>query len=327
MHSFLSSLARRQPQLEFTLKAPHQPRPSFPHQYDRVHDAYGPGSYIAWILTTSSLLLQLCCSRENSTRLLRNADKDAFVVLAYPAFAAGHLISQIVRYPGDRSDMWTTEQEDVVQYAAAIWASTRICILAISITTMIIARVAFMHRSYGRLAVASILNVLMFTACVLAGIQGDWKQHLLIGISAIVLLPICISASVAYFFLAARYMVIALANLRALMVLVVRLDFQQFGWNMLKIIASSVAVLFGFWCFLIGNLGYFLCMPVSQHSAFEPFQILALLGGLANFGFTLRALKKDYGRHWWTTVFKDDDESSMLIVVPSTQNSGIPKGW
>ncbi|KAH7392974.1 hypothetical protein BKA66DRAFT_606903 [Pyrenochaeta sp. MPI-SDFR-AT-0127] len=323
MLEFISSLARRQPPIEYMYNKPRPPtHPDFPDQYNRVHDAYGPGSYLAWVLTAIALFLQLYFSRDGSKRVLRNADKDIFIVLAYPTFAAGHLIHQVLRYPGVRTDLWVTEQEDVIQYAAAIWASTRICVTAMSLTFLMAVLIGVFYRSYWRLVVVLIINVFVLTAGIIAGKQGDWKDHLETGFLGVVLLTFLISAAVGFLINSAANFMLLMANLRVSMLLLAQHQHQLFVQGIGKIIGNLFYVTATFLMSFGVFIGYIVFVPTSQHSLLEPFQALALIGGLGNLGFTLRGLLKEYGWNWWRMLLKDNGFLDLL-EIPSTRYRGV----
>lgn len=114
-------------------RRPASPHPVFPNQYDRVHDVYGTGTIICWLLTAYTAWTQLLLSDPGADTVKRGL----LVTLSYPIAVAGHLISQMRDYPGEKKEIWTTNKEEEVEFAAAISASSFVCLMALGINIVL----------------------------------------------------------------------------------------------------------------------------------------------------------------------------------------------
>jgi len=98
--------------------------------YERVHDIYGPGVFVAWFIVAYSATIRLIWTDPPRGDSI---PQDFITTLAYPTVVAGHLVVQVRRYPGARHDMWTTTDEMLVPYVEAIRASISVLIFALGV--------------------------------------------------------------------------------------------------------------------------------------------------------------------------------------------------
>jgi hypothetical protein len=66
-------------------------------RFNLINDAYGPGTFAAWLLGAYSLFFQLNYTPKRpithkDSQRYRNLDKDLAMVLTYPVAVAGHLL-------------------------------------------------------------------------------------------------------------------------------------------------------------------------------------------------------------------------------------------
>src|SRR5450432_2751668 len=94
------------------------------NRYQLIYSLYGPGTTACWYLTVSSCFISWTLHPKK--RVSGSIDDDFIAALAFPAVAAGHLISQVQGYPGPKDEMMTTSDPDLLQLIAAIEASLNI---------------------------------------------------------------------------------------------------------------------------------------------------------------------------------------------------------
>jgi hypothetical protein len=103
-----------------------------------VSSFYGPGATGCWLMIVCSVMVSWTVNRR-----MKRSDSitnDFIGALTMPAVAGGHLIYQLVNYPGPRDSMFVTLDLALVQRVAAIEASLCICqtfsVLALPLTAM-----------------------------------------------------------------------------------------------------------------------------------------------------------------------------------------------
>lgn len=94
-------------------------------RYALVSGLYGPGSIGCWLFTLASVVVCWTWNREYSRK--DSIGNDLIATLALPAIAAGHLLLQLLQYPGDTAELMALPANEVEPYGAAIEASLNIC--------------------------------------------------------------------------------------------------------------------------------------------------------------------------------------------------------
>jgi hypothetical protein len=82
--------------------------PNIADLYSLVSSLYGPGTTACWYLT--ALSYHASWTLHPKKRMSGSIDTDFIALLTFPTVAAGHLISQVYGYPGNRDDIMTTEE-------------------------------------------------------------------------------------------------------------------------------------------------------------------------------------------------------------------------
>jgi hypothetical protein len=103
-----------------------------------VSSFYGPGATGCSLMIVCSVMISWTVNRRTKRR--DSITNDFVGALTMPAVAGGHLIYQLVNYPGPRDSMFVTLDLALVQRVAAIEASLCICqtfsVLALPLTAM-----------------------------------------------------------------------------------------------------------------------------------------------------------------------------------------------
>jgi hypothetical protein len=86
---------------------------------------YGPGTVVAWLLTLCAVLVSWTLNP--TSRCKDTFTLDLIVALLLPLVAAVHLIYQVFRLPAPISEVFTTQDLTLQQYASAIEAPLLIC--------------------------------------------------------------------------------------------------------------------------------------------------------------------------------------------------------
>jgi hypothetical protein len=94
-------------------------------KYALVDSLYGPGTVIAWLLTTFSILINW--TLHTKSRHEDTITVDLAATLVFPIVAAGHLISQIHRLSTPVSEVMTSTHIDDMGIVAAFEAPLNIC--------------------------------------------------------------------------------------------------------------------------------------------------------------------------------------------------------
>ena len=90
-----------------------------------VSSLYGPGTTICWLLTFVSVLVTWTLNPHHRRR--DTITNDFIAVLALPSVASVHLIRMVSSFSGTPSELLTSTDPDIVQFAAAIEAPLTIC--------------------------------------------------------------------------------------------------------------------------------------------------------------------------------------------------------
>jgi hypothetical protein len=103
-----------------------------------VSSFYGPGGTGCWLMIVCSVMVSWTINRR--TKRTDSITNDFIGALTMPAVAGGHLIYQLVNYPGSRDSMFVTMDLALTQRVAAIEASLCICqtfsVLALPLTAI-----------------------------------------------------------------------------------------------------------------------------------------------------------------------------------------------
>jgi hypothetical protein len=90
--------------------------------FEHISSFYGPGTTLCWVLIFTSIVVSwsfnLHCRSEDSI------DNDFIALLAFPTVAAGHLIYQLVHFPGGHNSVFIAKRFD---FLAPIEASLTVC--------------------------------------------------------------------------------------------------------------------------------------------------------------------------------------------------------
>lgn len=286
--------------------------PDDPHRYDLVHDAYGPGTFAAWLLGTYAILLQLFFIPKDHTNQ-RALDKDLFITLSYPVFAAGHLIKLVSQYPGPREKTWWTTSRYLdhqiigadLQAAMPIQAAYRVCFAGLAVNIAI----AFRTRNKWQCLSSLIASLWIFVCLVVASYQSGLFYGTFGGA-----------------FMAA-YIIVAMPQMIRFGVAILKLTFGELIllWYpetstrrgkaenfRAKVTQTVLVVLFDVFlvCSLVFTVGFMLIcllMPESGHSLFEIFQFLALTVGIVNAGLSVRdgVREEGPGRDFWKEMWSN----------------------
>ena len=132
-----------------------------PDQLILVSSLYGPGTMVAWYLTIVSVLLSWTLHPQKRTS--GSIDADLIAVLTLPAVSAGHVLSQIRRWPILDSD--ALEDENVylrsVQTVAAVEASFNVVETSMAII-VILFHVAIRTLCVRRAVAVALVGLLCF---------------------------------------------------------------------------------------------------------------------------------------------------------------------
>ena len=94
-------------------------------RYNLVESLYGPGTVLAWLLTTVSVLISWTfnkrCRQEDTISV------DFIAMILFPMVAACHLFFQVSRLPVTFANVVTSEDATLLQLTAAIEAPLNIC--------------------------------------------------------------------------------------------------------------------------------------------------------------------------------------------------------
>ena len=90
-----------------------------------VSSLYGPGTFSAWILTIIGVAISWTVN--GRSRQKDTISNDFIAVLALPAIASVHTLSQLPRYPAVAQILFTSHKWDWLQASAAIEAPLVVC--------------------------------------------------------------------------------------------------------------------------------------------------------------------------------------------------------
>lgn len=260
----------------------------YPNQYDRVNDIYGPGAILCWFIVAYTVFAQFILSDSHSDTIRH----DLVVTLSYPVLVAGHLVTQVSRFPGPRSQIWTMTNEQVIQHAAAIWASTRVCVIALGINSVLAGTalaVAQPRRPKRRICTLAISSFWIFIALCITGLGSDLKVFevflvvLAVGLCGVNFIALfCFTSSSLYvFFLFVLLAIHTILDVRraSTMQLSPRVGILSGFLAGFVLSAFGSAQFFAYWVL-------FFC-PLSKHSLIDLGQTLSVVGGCINAGFFL----------------------------------------
>ncbi|KAF2826130.1 hypothetical protein CC86DRAFT_25431 [Ophiobolus disseminans] len=283
--------------------------PESPLRFALVHDAYGPGPFLAWVLGAYALVFQLS-GRSNSRTRFRVVDKDLFVTLSYPVFAGGHVIKLFAQNPGARDKIWWVRAfapgqvslEDT-QATMAIEAACRVCVAALVLNVVVATKVRESRRRRLATVAASIwvLFALLFASC-----GSGWVQLLMGTIGRLL-------AAAHWLVLPLLLLLLYLLAYRVLIALyraVRRPETKRDGKRSAKeisltllcaVLVLAAAAYFSFGLYYV--LTWFF-IPESAHSLGEPFQVLALVVGIVSAVLSLLDFWKpgQPGHEMWNMV-------------------------
>jgi hypothetical protein len=116
-------------------------------RYELVSSLYGPGTTACWYLTIISCLASW--TLHPSKRTSGSIDSDFLALLIFPTVAAGHLIFQLIGYPGDNKDMMATQDPELLKLVAAIEAPLNITEIFMPIAVVLFL-IAILRRCFKR---------------------------------------------------------------------------------------------------------------------------------------------------------------------------------
>lgn len=301
MNATMASLVRYSPMNPSMPKTP--PRIIYPHQYDRVHDSYGPGVFLGWVCMAYGVAAHFGVSKEKRPNI-ELLDKDLVLVVAYPSVVAIHLIVQWAHYPSDRSKLWTTEDESIIQFAAAIWASTAVCVISLGINVILI----YLLRDYRKRAEFVFLSsIWVFTAVIVVNSKdaahGVMTFFGIFGAAFLSMVtPACIYGPLHFFIISVIHFCVSIIS-------IVRGDWAKAIARFLWCIAQLVAaLLISIPCgVILYGLDYPAAIPESSHSLLDLGQASALFFGILSLLFSGLMLAKEFGAKWWTRMLEKAD--------------------
>lgn len=264
-----------------------------PHRFNLIHDAYGPGPFLAWLLGAYALLLQLFSNLRERPQY-RILDKDLFVTLSYPVFAAGHMFKQVFQYSGPKEEIWWTEwsvpkREITAAHfpaATAIQAAGKVCVAGLAINIALALR--FRGTKWRRRAVV-VAGIWELFCLVYATAASGWFVVLLSNILSIVFTGFCIIIPLSL-------LAVSTIGLRLMGNLVLWSNFsmtdpiKQMVKSMSVIFVVATGLLFtaGVYSLSVYGLMTSILMPQTAHSFFELFQTFAFMVGLVSAVLSLR---------------------------------------
>ncbi|KAF2271277.1 uncharacterized protein EI97DRAFT_462986 [Westerdykella ornata] len=272
--------------------------------YDGVHDMYGPGAFVAWIITGYCVAAQYFSPMEGP--LYWNIDKDLAIFLLYPVVAAGQLIYKSSRYSGPRTDFCasTYSQGPSKPGVAAIWACTNVCLTATSMNACLL---VLLRKSRIRF-----ICVLAAYLWLLASLLYAWRPCL--SFKDMVCWSILIMAWPLLSALGPAALPLAVFilpyGIRDTWYFVSNhhfsgldhLNYKDYVTVFVLALLGICGPLFGalFMAFLgVGALGCLLLMiPQTNHKIDDFGQIMTLMAAVVNAVFVVRTLFKEYGRVW-----------------------------
>lgn len=128
-------------------------------RYSQISSYYGPGAIGGWLLTVVSVFVSWTLNKD--ARKKDTIDLDFTAVLLFPAFAAGHLFFQLLRYPGPRASVMTTTDPDLVPYAGGIEVSLNTC-ETFSLIAIFLTVTALLNLQIRRASAAVAIGLLCF---------------------------------------------------------------------------------------------------------------------------------------------------------------------
>ncbi|KAF2247276.1 hypothetical protein BU26DRAFT_566262 [Trematosphaeria pertusa] len=287
-----------------------------PNLYNRVSDTYGPSVFLAWILVAYTIAAQIGQEKSPSIDMIK---RDLVITISYLIAVAIHLVLQVARFPGPRKEIWTTTEEQLVPYAAAIWASALMCRIALAMNTIL----AFLFLHFGRSTefVRKSQEPLPKKRFWLLGVSSLWisvalcfesfpgSQH---GVGIFGAGQKICGAAYALFvtplllWVVLHILISLIASLyqpvRGVGVLTSMEVFALLGTAFLSFLSILFVVCVNGW---VGFEMWSRMLPKSGHPVLELGQALALVGGCINAAFSLRNVVKRRGRKYWAAVWKD----------------------
>lgn len=303
------------------MEAKFKPKPptSIPGQYSRVSDVYGVGAVDCWILVAYSVAIQFTFK----SPLLDTVTAELAATLLYPIIIAGHLILQVSKYPGPRGSIWTTDDEKLIQYAAAIQAACWICIIAfginltLGITTL---QVAHPTRPKRRPALFGFVNVWIFAALCYSAFKEGFSRFL----SG----SLCVLAVAVFFAFFPVLMCIIGFSLSIPFVHIISAirtcfhgSISDLWQKLMMAVFSQIYIAFSLligYFFVTGFHGLF--MPISNHNITDLGQALAVLGAGVNVVFSIydaiKASRRTVGglaSGLWDFILGDYDQRLPMV--------------
>ncbi|KAF1844732.1 uncharacterized protein K460DRAFT_405017 [Cucurbitaria berberidis CBS 394.84] len=302
-----------------------------PDRYSAVHALYGPGAYLAWILTAYSVFLQLYVSIQHppqkpqtkektnldkdphtlpneknvnealpTIRNKTNLDKDLLLTLSSSLFAAAHLVYQVIRYPGPRSEIWTTEDEELIPRVTAIYATAQFCIVALGVHLVFI---GLLYKSRTRQYIVAATSLCILGALCFAGLRGGrWFTQLIRGTGGILLAAFMFPVTLFAAWNFVLFVTIIVGNVVLYLVALSQLRVWKFLKGVIWCGCMPLVVL-GFYPMVwgVGN-GNACLFPKSLHSIWEGPQIVGVLAALGNLGVSLGEAFGDLCVYMWNDL-------------------------
>lgn len=259
------------------------------HRYDRVHDSYGPGVFLGWVLVAYGIAAHYGSLREHPSSAFRLLDKDLVLTLAYPLVVATHLLSQFATYPGPKSAMWTTGDETLMQYSAAIQAANTVCIVALGVNIVLC---VLLRSSRRRVLFVGVASVWILSAVTVVNASDEVSTTVaVVGVlgaaglfAAIPVLLLCALCGPLLFVVSAGQVLYALWRGS-------RAKFGESMWIMMSIVVYSLVALPVGW-FVVYAAG--VSVPVSKHFILDLGQASAVLFGFVNLAFSCHAILREH---------------------------------
>ncbi|KAF2677671.1 hypothetical protein K458DRAFT_395741 [Lentithecium fluviatile CBS 122367] len=284
--------------------------------YERVHDIYGPGVFIAWILVGYSATIRLL-PLDDPPRT-DSITHDFIATLAYPIVVAGHLIVQARRYPGPRNEMWDTTDEQLLPFMGAFNASFDVLYFALGLNGLWMLMMAHHHwyedrrqtRRIWLVTIASLWILVAFCFVPYAGFLGTFLGSVAVFLACLFLVGaplflcmwiVCFVAAIVGCYRTGAHLV---ARMRSFDRFAEEDFYPAFKLAVAAVGASAFAV--SNWSVLA--LGVYL-VPKSGHAWFDLGQAFSLTVGGINLGFAVRAAVKEVcgleggvGEYWGLVV-------------------------
>jgi hypothetical protein len=265
-----------------------------PNRSNLIHDPYGPGPFLAWLMGANALLSQLYSNLRERPQY-RMLDKDLFLTLSYPMFTGGHMFRQVFQYAGPEEEIWWTKGDAPKRYitaehlpaAMAIQAAGRVCVAGLAIKIAIAFR---LRGSKWRSIINIVASVWTLFCLIYASCDSGWLVVLIGNIKSILLTGLCVLSPLWSF----PSLIIGVGGF------VKSVRWSHFVSTNPKTKERSFINLVSSVMLVIGPVGSFvafglladLFVPETAHSFFELFQVFAFVVGFVSVVLSLRDLWK-----------------------------------